>query len=60
MKNINGMEKCTYDTEVLITPSFVGSDPYADSILKGSKAAAVVYGFHKYEGQNETYKFVLN
>lgn len=60
MKNINGMEKCTYDTEVLITPSFVGSDPYADSILKGSKAAAVVYGFHEYEGHNETYKFILN
>lgn len=60
MKIITGMEKCTYDTEVLIAPSFVGSDPYADSILKGSKAAVAIYGFHEYEGHNETYKFILN
>lgn len=60
MKILSGMEKCTYDTEVLIAPSFVGSDPYSDTIFKGSKAAAVVYGFHEYEGHNETYKFILN
>lgn len=60
MKIISGMEKCTYDTEVLIAPSFVGSDPYSDAIFKGSKAAAVIYGFHEYEGHNETYKFILN
>lgn len=60
MKSITGMERCTYDTEVLVAPSFVGSDPYADHILKGSKAAVAIYGFHEYEGHNETYKFVLN
>ena len=60
MKSFTGMEKCTYDTEVLISPSFVGSDPYADSIFKGAKAAVVIYGFHEYEGHNETYKFILN
>lgn len=60
MKILSGMEKCTHDTEVLIAPSFVGSDPYSDTIFKGSKAAAVVYGFHEYEGHNETYKFILN
>ena len=60
MKIISGMEKCTYDTEVLIAPSFVGSDPYADNIFKGSKAAVAIYGFHEYEGHNETYKIILN
>ena len=60
MKILNGMERCTYDTEVLVAPSFVGSDLYADSIMRGSKAAVAVYGFHEYEGHNETYKFILN
>ena len=60
MKIISGMERCTSDTDVLVAPSFVGSDPYADYICKGSKAAVVIYGFHEYEGHNETYKFILN
>lgn len=60
MKSITGTERSTFDTEVLVAPSFVGSDPYADTILKGSKAAVAVYGFHDYEGHNETYKIILN
>ena len=59
-KVITGNDGCTYDTEVLVSPSFVGSDPYADSIMKGSKSAVIIYGFHEYEGHNETYKFILN
>lgn len=59
-KIITGNDGCTYDTEVLVSPSFVGSDPFADSIMKGSKAAVMIYGFHEYEGHNETYKFILN
>lgn len=59
-KVITGNDGYTYDTEVLVSPSFVGSDPFADSIMKGSKAAVMIYGFHKYEGHNETYKFILN
>lgn len=59
-KVITGNDGCTYDTEVLVSPSFVGSDPFADSIMKGSKAAVMIYGFHEYEGHNETYKFILN
>lgn len=59
-KVITGNDGCTYDTEVLVSPSFVGSDPFADSIMKGSKAAVMIYGFHEFEGHNETYKFLLN
>jgi len=59
-KVVTGNDGCTYDTEVLVSPSFVGSDPFSDSIMKGSKAAVMIYGFHEYEGHNETYKFILN
>lgn len=48
------------DKEVIICPSFCGSDPYADSIFKGSKAAAKIFGFDKISGLVEEYKFVLN
>lgn len=59
-KVLTGNDSYTIDTEVLVSPSFIGSDPYADYILKGSKAAVVIYGFHEFEGHNETYKFILN
>lgn len=59
-KIITGNDTWGYDTEVLVSPSFVGSDPFADYIMKGSKAAVVIYGFHETEGHNETYKFILN
>ena len=59
-KVITGNDGCTYDTEVLVSPSFVGSDPFADLIMKGSKASVMIYGFHEFEGHNETYKFILN
>ncbi len=52
-------ESLASDCEVIVNPSFIGSDPYSDSILKGSKAAAKIYGFSCY-GHDETYKFVLN
>ena len=59
-KVLTGTDGCTYDTEVLVCPSFVGADPFADRIMKGCKAAVMIYGFHEYEGHNETYKFILN
>ena len=48
------------DKEVLISSSFIGSDPYSESIFKGTKAACKIYGFNKYEGHTESYKIVLN
>lgn len=48
------------DAEVLISPSFVGSDPYSDSLNKGSKASVNIWGFDKLYGHTETYKIILN
>lgn len=48
------------DIEIIICPSVVGSDPYADSIHKGSKASALVMRFDEKYGRDREYKFVLN
>ena len=59
-KEIPSFEGCCNDTEILVSPSFVGSDPYSDSIMKGCKAAVKIYGFDSTYGHKETYKFILN
>lgn len=59
-KEIPSFEGCCNDTEILVSPSFIGSDPYSDSIMKGSKAAVKIYGFSDIYGHVETYKFILN
>lgn len=59
-KEIPASEGCLHDTEILVCPSFVGSDPYSDSIMKGSKAAVKIYGFDEIYGHTETYKIILN
>ena len=59
-REIPSFEGVCNDTEVLVSPSFIGSDPYSDSIMKGSKAAVKVYGFSNVYGHTETYKFILN
>lgn len=59
-KEISSFEGCCNDTEILVSPSFVGSDPYSDSLMKGSKAAVKLYGFDSTYGHTETYKFILN
>lgn len=48
------------DKEVLISSSFIGSDPYSESIFKGTKAACKIYGFNGGEGHIESYKIILN
>lgn len=58
--NINCGESYCNDCEVLIAPSICGSDPYSDSIFKGSKSASVIWGFDEIFGHTETYKIVLN
>ena len=58
-KDLPASEGTSYDTEVLVCPSIVGSDPYSDSIMKGSKASVKIFGFDK-NGHTETYKFILN
>lgn len=48
------------DKEVLISSSFIGSDPYSESLFKGTKAACKIYGFNGAEGHIESYKIILN
>lgn len=59
-KNAPSHEGCCHDVECLVCSSFVGSDPYSDSILKGSKASCMIYGFNELYGHDETYKIILN
>ena len=59
-KEIPSSESMYNDTEVLVSPSFIGSDPYSDSIMKGGKSSVKVYGFSELRGHTETYKFILN
>lgn len=59
-KEISVQESTYIDTEILISPSFMGSDPYSDSLMKGNKSAVKIYGFSEDKGHNETYKIILN
>ena len=59
-KEIPSFENICYDTEVLVSPSFIGSDPYSDSIMKGAKASVKIYGFDDIYGHTETHKIILN
>lgn len=59
-KEIPNYERCNSDAEILISPSFIGSDPYSDSLMKGSKAAVKIYGFDNIYGHTESYKIILN
>jgi hypothetical protein len=53
-------ESYNNDIEVLTASSFIGSDPYSDSLYKGSKGAVNIYGFDEKYGHTETYKMILN
>ena len=59
-KEIPSNEGVIGDAEILISPSFVGSDPYSDKLCKGSKACVKIYGFDKLYGHVETRKIILN
>lgn len=59
-KEIPSYEGICNDCEILISPSFIGSDPYSDSIMKGSKSSVKIYGFNELYGHTETYKIILN
>ena len=59
-KSITCNEGCCNDAEVLVASSFIGSDPYSDSLFKGSKAACMIYGFNNLYGHVETHKIILN
>lgn len=46
--------------EVLVTPSFCGSDPYSDNLKVGAKAMAKIYKFEEYSGLTQTTNIILN
>ena len=52
--------KSTYDSEILISGSFMGGDPFSDTIMKSAKASVKIYGFDELYGCTETYKIILN
>lgn len=58
-KEIPCNEALCHDTEILISPSFIGSDPYSDSLMLGNKSSVKIYGFTP-DGHTETHKLILN
>lgn len=60
-KSVQGNERENYDTEVLVCPSFQGTDPFAYKKLgKSSKAACKIFIFDDTYGCTGTEKFILN
>lgn len=52
-----------HDVETFVVPSFIGTCPYSDSLLKSSKPACMIYTFEADEYKNcavsKTYKILL-
>jgi predicted phosphodiesterase len=48
------------DVELLLCPSFIGSDPYSDKLMRGSKAACKIFVFNEKYGHVGTDKIILN
>lgn len=60
-KVVTGCSNKNYDTEVLLCPSFQGTDPYAYNKLGySSKAACNIYIFDPVYGHTGTEKIILN
>lgn len=57
---VSGNSATMYDTEVVVAPSFVGGDPYAESLMLCSKPSCLILGFDKKRGLDETHKIILD
>lgn len=53
-------ESDSNNIEILVTPSFVGSDPYSDSLKVGAKAMSKIYKFEEGKGLVQTKNIILN
>ena len=53
-------EENSNNIEVLTVPSFIGSDPYSDKLMVGSKAMAKMFVFDEKYGHIEDKNFILN
>lgn len=49
-----------HNVEVIALPSFIGSDPFSDKLLKGSKSMAKLFAFDTAHGHIGTQNFILN
>ena len=49
-----------HNIEVLVAPSFIGSCPYADKLMVGSKAGCKVFEFDNKYGHTASYNIILN
>lgn len=58
-KETVGFERESSDAEVLVCPSFIGSDSYSDRLMVGAKPAVKIFGFDKKYCHTETYKIIL-
>lgn len=47
------------DCEVIVCPSFIGSCPYSNKLLKGAKPSCCIFGYDEQYGHTETYKIFL-
>ena len=53
-------EGAKHNIEILTIPSFIGSDPYADKLMVGSKAMAKLYEFDSVNGHTGSKNIILN
>jgi len=49
----------TWNTEILVCPAFVGSDPYSDSLRKGTQPMARLYEFDEVYGHKSDINIFL-
>jgi len=59
-QEMNVGEGFSNNTEVIVSPSIIGSCPYSDSLLVGGKSMAKLYVFEEGQGHSQTYNFLLN
>jgi len=58
-KELIGFESAHSDAEILVCPSFIGSDGYSDKLMVGAKPAVKIFGFDPEHCHTETYKIIL-
>jgi dTDP-4-dehydrorhamnose reductase len=57
---ITASEGVTNNRQVMVLPSIVGSDPYSQSLMLGSKGEAKMLCFEEGKGNTITYNLILN
>jgi len=56
---IDGNASSSSNCEVIVCPSFIGSDPYSESMFKTNNGAYQILGIDEVYGHTETYKFYV-